>query len=91
MAEIQPIISATGEVHGWGSHPHKWVSYLGAPVRAVVRAGGLVVVMRGASTHGGHPPYRKVIYRRGRYTHRVPDASEQAAIEQAIAKAQGEV
>jgi hypothetical protein len=81
-----PIISTTGEVHGWGSHPYKWVSYLTPDERAAVRRGSLVVF----AVDGGHPPYRKVIYSPAYgYTHRVPDASEQAAIEQSIANARG--
>jgi len=75
------MISSTGEIHGHGRDPYKWVSYLTAVERAAVRDGRLVVVHRGASTHGGYPAYRKVVYQAGRYTHRVPNAIERRAIE----------
>jgi len=78
------IISSTGEVHGWGRHPYKWVSRLTPSERTAVQDGALVVVERGASTHSGHPPYRKVVYSWGRYRHRVPTGLEQATINQAI-------
>ncbi len=86
MGELMTIISSTGEIHGHGRDPYKWVSHLTAGERAAVRDGRLVGAHRGASTHGGHPPYRKVIYTNGRYTHRVPDAEEQNTIEQAISE-----
>jgi len=84
MTERVPIISTTGRVHGWGKDPYKWVSYLTGEERAAVRAEQLVVVLHGASTHGGHPPYRKVIYSWGRYQHRVPDKAEQTIINLAL-------
>jgi hypothetical protein len=80
------VVSGTGEIHGRGRDPYKWVSRLTPIEREAVLAGCLVVVHRGASTHGGNPPYRKVVYTNGRYTHRVPTADEQKAIEQAISE-----
>ena len=81
------VVSGTGEIHGRGRDPYKWVRRLTPIEREAVRAGCLVVVHRGASTHSGNPPYRKVIYTKaGRYTHRVPSADEQKAIEQAISE-----
>ena len=77
------IVSRTGEIHGAGSDPWKWVSRLTEGERTHVKRGGTVLVW-GGSTHGGHPPWRKVLYRNGRYTHRVPTALECAAAERAI-------
>jgi len=65
------IVSRTGEQHGWGSHPYKWVSGLTPQERQAVRAGRVVLITRGVRTHGGNPNYRRVFYVRGRYIPRV--------------------
>ena len=74
------IISTTGELHGSGRDPYKWVSYLTRAERQAVQDGELVLILD-APTHGGNPPYRKVVYQNGRYNHRVPTQEEQNLIE----------
>jgi len=79
------IISEHGEIHGTGNAPFRWVSYLTRKERVAVKEGQLVVVL-GGSTHGGHPPYRKVVYVNNRYLHRVPSDDEQLKINKALKK-----
>ena len=77
------IISTTGELHGSGSDPYKWVSYLRPAEKQAVKDGELVLIWD-APTHGGNPPYRKVVYQNGRYNHRVPTQEEQEFIKDKI-------
>ena len=70
--KVPIVISKTGEIHGSGSQPFKWVSYLSKEEQNAVKQGKAVVIVRGASTHGGNPEFRRVIYDGGRYAHRVP-------------------
>ena len=77
------IISHSGEIHGQGSDPFRWVSYLTKEERNAVKDGELVVVL-GGSTHSGYPPYRKVVYEVRRYMHRVPSEYEQEKINKVL-------
>jgi len=72
------MISMTGEGHGWGSDPYKWVSRLTEEERAAVRRGELVFITGcPASARGIKGVYvRKVIWKNGRYVHRVPETEE---------------
>jgi hypothetical protein len=68
-----PVYSSTGEKHGRGSMPYRWVSGLTDRERELVREGFPVVIDRGVSTHAGNPPVRACIYTHdGRYDCRVP-------------------
>jgi len=70
------MISETGEVHGYGSDPWKWVSYLTKEEKAHVRAGGIVLVkgdrLSGPGAQSG--TYWRQVKRTcsDRYVHRVP-------------------
>lgn len=78
------IISETGEVHGYGSDPYKWVSHLTAEERAAVRAGQVVLVRAGRkSSRAASGTYwrQAVATPWGRIVHRVPSAEILAAVE----------
>ena len=79
-SEGNVIVSTTGKLQGFGRDIYKWVSYLTRAERQAVREGELVVIW-GAPTHGGNPPYRKVVFQDGRFVHRVPTPEEQNLIE----------
>ena len=68
---VQIHVSTTGEIHGVGSNRYKWVSRLTDAERQAAQRGELVIVT-GAPTHAGNPPFRMVVHRGGRYYHRVP-------------------
>jgi len=60
------IFSPTGEKHGSGSDPYRWVSGLTDEERQAVKDSKMVII-GGAPTHAGHLPVRKVIYGKGRW------------------------
>ena len=83
------IFSKTGELHGAGSAPYKWVSRLTRREREAVKQGALVVIRSRQKRwqHAGHPPYRKaVLTGKYRWVHRVPTPGECLHIEQALQK-----
>jgi hypothetical protein len=69
------ITSKTGEAHGFGSDPWKWVSFLTTEEKAAIRNGETVLVT-GCPPCGGSRgtgcTVRRVIYSKGmrRYLHR---------------------
>lgn len=67
------IISKTGVAHGWGTEPYKWVGALTRDERAAVRTGAALVLVTGCPPSGGNhgTTTRMVVYRHGRYTHRM--------------------
>jgi len=82
------VIRSSGTAHGAGSDPFKWVSFLTARERQIVREGGrdgdgkaVVYVTEGVRAYAGNPPYRAVRYINGRYVHRIPTAIECTAID----------
>lgn len=64
------IISETGEIHGRGSMPHKWVSHLSKTEREHVKNGGSVLICDKEAHHNTQCGWKQVIYRNGRYFHR---------------------
>ena len=44
------MVSESGEIHGMGSQPYRWVSKLTKSERDHVRAGGIVLI-RDTNTH----------------------------------------
>ncbi len=62
-------ISQTGQIHGRGSMPHRWVSRLSVTERALVRDGGVVLIKDG-NPHHMCTPYKLVTFYRGHYSHR---------------------
>lgn len=70
------IFSKTGEVHGYGSEPYKWVSRLTKAERDAVKNGETVIVEADRKSGGGNGTgtyYRQVTYNPGYgYGHRVP-------------------
>jgi len=65
----KPIISQTGEIHGRGSDPFKWVSGLTDAERQAVRD-GRVVLVRDDNQHPATTAFKRVMFRHGRYYHR---------------------
>ncbi len=68
------IVSVTGRAHGYGSHIYKWVSRLSAEERKAVQCGSHIVLVTGCApgTNGSSGiTYRQVIYKNGRYDHRM--------------------
>lgn len=64
------IISKTGEIHGKGSDPYKWVSRLTKEERSFVKSGGLVLIEVLGKRKPNQTKYKKVIYESGRFNHR---------------------
>ena len=82
IATQRPIrMSVTGQGHGWGRDPWKWVSRLSRGDRNALRRGEIVVIgdcPPAGGTHG--PTYREARIEVGRYVHRMPDAGTLARI-----------
>lgn len=77
------IISKTGEVHGYGSDPYKWVSHLTKEEREAVRAGRVVLVKAGRKSKcgpGGTYWRQAVATPWGRIVQRVPPADVLAQV-----------
>ena len=86
------LFSKTGELHGAGRDPYKWVSRLTPNERAAVKRGDLVVIRSREKrwTHAGCPPYRKAILTgENRWVHRVPTKEERFRIDHALHKGEG--
>lgn len=69
------IISNTGEGRGWGKAIWKWVSGLSKDEQEAVQEGKVVLITGCPKSGGGNgtgTTLRQVIYRGGRYLHRVP-------------------
>lgn len=66
------VYSPTGQSHGSGTDRYRWVSYLTAEERQLVKDGHIVVIDNGVPLRAPLP-IQVVIYRCGRFDHRVPD------------------
>ncbi len=66
------LISQTGEIHGRGSDPYKWVSYLTSTERQHVREGTATVLIPDDNPHYQCAAFKRVFYhpRSGKFYHR---------------------
>lgn len=81
------VLSSSGELHGAGSDPWKWVSFLSKRDLAALDDGDLVVVRSDEPrwTHAGNPAYRIAVRRGRRLVHRVPTGEDRRRIDKVIA------
>lgn len=64
------IVSKTGEIHGRGSDPWKWVSRLTDEERRAVRENTAIVLVPDDNGHHMTTPFKRVKFYRGRYSHK---------------------
>lgn len=72
----KPHVSDTARVNGWGSDKWKWVTRLTRCEKMMVKSGKLVILENCPPSGGGNgtgSTVRKVIYRNGRFCHRMPN------------------
>jgi len=72
VEKLQFHYSPTGESHGCGSEPYRWVSQLTPTERELVKAGHVVIIDKYVSSNAPQP-IQLVVYAHGRYNHRVPE------------------
>jgi len=63
------MVSESGEIHGMGSQPYRWVSKLTKSERDHVRAGGIVLI-RDTNTHYMATDFKRVTLYNGKFSYR---------------------